>query len=80
MTYNKETSQWKITGAKSNESAVLFGASEVSYGLGKHEWFIENGPYRCNKGRPYSALLKLSGCAEGEFTCDQGQCIQMEER
>ena len=24
--------------------------------------------------------LKLTGCKEGEFTCNDGQCIKMEER
>ena len=25
-------------------------------------------------------MLKLTGCAEDEFTCDDGQCIKMERR
>merc|ERR1712223_53703 len=34
----------------------------------------------CGKGRPYTNMLKLTGCAEDEFTCDDGQCIKMERR
>ena len=30
--------------------------------------------------RPYETRLKLSGCNEDEFTCDDGQCVAMEER
>ena len=32
-------------------------------------------------GKSYTTALKLTGCKEtGEFTCDDGQCITMEER
>ena len=33
-----------------------------------------------NKGAAYSSLLKLTGCWEEEFTCNDGQCISMEKR
>ena len=37
--------------------------------------------YTSNLGRPYPTQLKLTGCGqEGEFTCDDGQCVRMEER
>ena len=34
----------------------------------------------CNKGRPYNVSLKLTGCKETEFTCNDGQCIDMARR
>ena len=34
----------------------------------------------CNKGQPYNITLKLSGCADDEFTCSDGQCINMNSR
>ena len=34
----------------------------------------------CNKGRPYSATFKLSGCLDDEFTCGDGQCINIKNR
>ena len=34
----------------------------------------------CNRGMPYSTVLKLSGCKDAEFTCHDGQCIKIEER
>ena len=52
-----------------------------SYLLGKHNWTISNDDYECNEGKPYTTMLKLTGCnPEGEFTCNDGQCIKMEER
>ena len=34
----------------------------------------------CNKGKPYNITLKMSGCAEDEFTCGDGQCIDIKYR
>ena len=50
------------------------------YLLGKHEWTISNDAFECSEGKPYTTLLKLTGCKEDEFTCDDGQCIKMERR
>ena len=34
----------------------------------------------CNNGRPYNVSLKLTGCSESEFTCDDGQCVEFSGR
>ena len=34
----------------------------------------------CYKGLPYNQTLKLTGCLENEFTCDDGQCIDISKR
>ena len=34
----------------------------------------------CFKGRIYNKTLKLSGCADDEFTCSDGQCIKIINR
>ena len=78
--YNETSSQWVLTDATSDVTAVS-RASRLSYVLGKHKWNISNDVYECNEGKPYTTMLKLTGCKEeGEFTCDDGQCIEMEER
>ena len=64
--------------------------------LGKQVWTIIGDSKKCFKGKTYtrqiimiilnnmiilfSRQLKLTGCKIGEFTCDDGQCILMEER
>ena len=58
----------------------LLTATELSYLLGKHNWTISKDAYKCNRGKPYTTTLKLTGCKEGEFTCDDGQCIEMKRR
>ena len=78
--YNDTSSQWMLTSAKSDITAVS-EASKLSYLLGKHNWTISNDIYECNGGMPYTTMLKMTGCKEeGEFTCNDGQCIKMEER
>ena len=80
--YNDTTSQWTLTSAKNamHKVTATSGATKLSYVLGKHEWTISNDDYQCNKGKPYTAVLKLTGCKENEFTCDNGQCVKMEKR
>ena len=55
-------------------------ATKVSY-VGKHNWTITGDTNECSEGDSYTTLLKLTGCnPEGDFTCDDGQCIKMERR
>lgn len=35
---------------------------------------------KCNRGQPYNTTFKISGCAENEFTCNDGQCIDISSR
>ena len=56
-------------------------ATKVSYAMGKHEWTVSGDVFECNEGQPYKTVMKLSGCNPGgEFTCNDGQCVTMEQR
>ena len=77
--YNDTEGQWILTDAKHKVSASS-RATKLSYVLGKHKWTISNDAFECNEGKPYATMLKLTGCAEDEFTCNDGQCVKMEER
>ena len=68
--------KWILKDANSKASAIS-GAPEVSYALGKHTWLVHND--QCQNGS-YKAELKLTGCAEEEFTCNDGQCVSMRQR
>ena len=51
------------------------------YPLGKHVWKVLNGSHLCTDDNVNeSKLLKMTGCSDGFFTCDNGDCIPMEER
>ena len=70
---------WKIEDVVSNATAVTTASLE-EYALGKQEWSITGDHVNCHKGGNYSTLLKLTGCKAGEFTCDDGECVSMEQR
>ena len=66
----------KVHGLLQNTTAITESSLE-SYVLGTHQWTIEEDNTQCSKkGEPYTRILKLTGCREGEFTCADGQCIR----
>ena len=71
--------RWKMMTAFFNTSA-LTDAKADTFILGKHSWNISGDSEECHSGKPYTRKLKLTGCAEGDFTCNDGQCVKMEER
>ena len=76
--YHGEKMGWKLKvhGILQNTTAHS-NAPLASFVLGKHEWHIEEDKFECSdKGEPYTRVLKLTGCREGEFTCSDGQCIR----
>lgn len=63
-------------GGSQNTSATN-ESPRSTYVLGAHEWYISDDNAGCsNKGEAYTKVLKLTGCTEGEFTCNDGQCIR----
>ena len=46
--------------------------------VGRHRWTVENNV--CNEGKTSVQLLQISGCKEGEFTCDDGKCLDIGQR
>ena len=79
--YNKNSGLWKLSVAESNVTG-LSKTSLESFTLGRHNWTII-GDQGCNedlKSDSYTVELKMSGCKEGQFTCDDGQCISLEQR
>ena len=54
--------------------------SRSPYPLGKHLWKVLNDSSLCKDDNGNEKLLKMTGCSDGYFTCDNGDCIPMEER
>ena len=75
----RDENQWKMESKFYNTTAL---SKEISgrFMLGKQNWIIEGDSKKCHDGKPYTAELKLTGCKEGEFTCNDGQCVSMQER
>ena len=79
--YNDSRSIWILSDRKTEVTAIS-KVNKLSFAIGKHKWYVTNDDYSCNEGKPYELWMKLTGCKsdDGEFTCDDGQCIKMEER
>ena len=69
---------WRISVVGSNITGFS-EASKASYALGKHKWTIQGGNF-CDQDPLSMVELKLTGCPEGSFTCDDGQCVTMDKR
>ena len=79
ITYDDEEDIWILNVTGSNVTGIS-RASHASFTLGKHNWTI-NGDKGCNGGEPsYVTELKMSGCENGKFTCNDGQCVSMDLR
>ena len=69
---------WMLDVIGSNMTAMS-SASFASFILGKHNWTIQ-GDVACSSGESYITELKLSGCEEKEFSCNNGQCVNIDLR
>ena len=80
IVYNPLVKKWMITNTYRNVEART-DASQISYALGKQKWTITNDTDECSKKQSsYTVEMKLSGCKEDQFTCDDGQCVKMKQR
>ena len=78
ITYNRGDQIWTLFKADTDVSGES-GATQASFTLGKHNWTIE-GDKGCHRGQPYVTALKMSGCKKGNFTCNDGQCVNIDLR
>ena len=80
--YDSVHAQWKLSVAERYNITGASKTSGKSVTLGRHEWKI-TGDHHCNedlKSDSYTVELKMSGCKDGNFTCNDGQCISMDQR
>ena len=77
--YDFSLGQWTLKDSRFNITAMSH-ASHKSFALGKHKWTVSGDKYQCFGGKEYTLQMKLTGCNSTQFTCDDGQCVNMEER
>jgi hypothetical protein len=84
--YDLVTEVWTINGTWGKSYGTkddiwgTSGSPQESYILGKHRWNITNEMAGCTGNKTWLGHLKLTSCDDNHFTCDDGECITMEER
>ena len=63
---------------KQNNVSAFSRSSFRSLLHGNHEWEIFND-YRCKSGTEIK-VLSLTSCSDDEYTCNDGNCIDMDNR
>ena len=77
--YDSKRLVWALT-IREHDATGISKASHASFTLGRQSWTII-GDMGCSiDGKEYTTELKMSGCQEGKFTCNDGQCVSMEQR
>ena len=78
--YDEDLSLWKATHQDHNDFLATSTATKSSLLLGRHEWTVYNDSKSCSLETSYTTVLKLTGCSEEQFTCDDGSCVPMMDR
>ena len=66
-----------------NHNATAFSWSErQTYVLGLHSWTVTSDHRTCHPadGSPVTTQWMFSACKDGQYTCNDGHCISMEQR
>ena len=74
---NETDKQWRMSHYHYTDLTLRM-LDQDSIPIGRHKWLVENNV--CNEGETSAEILLISGCEEGQFTCDDGKCLQIEQR
>ena len=74
---NGTDGKWKMTHYFYTDLTLTMLDKDV-LPVGRHKWLVENNV--CNEGETSSMILQISGCEEGQFTCDDGKCLDIAQR
>ena len=77
--FDRRQKIWKLTDAEYNVTGFT-KAPHNSFTLGRHNWTIRGDKGCKEDGADYKTELKMTGCQDESFTCNDGQCVSMEQR
>ena len=80
-----ELVEWKSLGNQSDGHSKLLATVKstlTNMALGTNLWTVYNDSKECNKndGEAYTTAITFSACNKTQFTCRDGNCVQMEQR
>ena len=74
--YDEDTSRWIARSTKRENFHAESEATAGSLLLGTRTWFVSND----NCGANYTRKMTMSPCNDSQFTCQDGNCIDMINR
>ena len=77
ITRNHTDKSWRMTHYYYTDLSLTMQDSD-RLPVGRHKWRVENNI--CNEGETSSETLLISACEEGDFTCDDGKCLDISQR
>ena len=77
FSYDEENNEWVAKHTKYPGFRAVSNAGSV---LGTHEWTLQNDSKLCSGSASYKTKLSLSSCTVGQFTCRDGNCVDMYNR
>ena len=83
--YNPESTSWEMVEWEPDGSHILMASirsTEQDMALGTKEWTIYNDSKDCYNGvgDSYTTILTFSACTPAQYSCDDGNCVGMEQR
>ena len=76
--YNLDKKEWAIESLPQPNTVAKSKAKFTSLLMGRHTWQVSNDD-KCQAG-VVELSVKLNTCVEGQFTCGDGVCIDIEQR
>ena len=77
FSHDEENNQWIAEALKYPYFKAVSNAGSV---LGPQEWTVHNDSKLCSGSVSYTAMLSFSSCSEHQFTCSDGNCVDMDKR
>ena len=82
ITYNNSNFEWHLKkfGDDADFTWATSSATKETALLGTHDWIVHNDSKACSTDLDFITKLALTACTDTEFTCNDGICIDMNNR
>ena len=77
LAFDNKALGWKITSPIDRNISIILNENDI-LPVGKKSWVLPDSS--CNQGLDEERILLLSTCKNGQFSCDDGECINIVDR